>query len=303
MTAPESSHRPKLWIVRLQTFLERFIPSSLLASVIPFALPLTVAGIIIARSEGVKLLTRGVVFALVWLAIAPWLVTGAHRTVARFFDDNRDKFVMTDEPFHALKARMMRELESPKYLVVSIPFTLLCVWVLLSSIYATSPPLVRVWAAVTFSVLFMVAGVGFWGILRFNYIFGEVCKQELKFDPYHADGFGGLAFLGQFNVKGPQYFFSGALIFPIVFEIVTSLPKDEIVSLGLWGAVAVFVAFGITGFFVPQMKIKDIIARSKDENLSQSESVLQTLLGDLFLETCCDKDRAKIAETRIDVYS
>jgi len=302
MSAPESSHRSKLWIVRLQMFMERFIPSSLLASAVPFALPLTVAGILIGRRAGIMLLSRGVVFALVWLAIAPWLVTAAHRTVARFFDENRPRFVMDDEHFHALRARMLRELESPKHLIVAIPFTLLCGWVLLSSIYATPPTLVRVWVGVTFGVLFMAAGTGFWGILRFGTIFSEVCKQELRFDPYHADGFGGLGFLGQFNAKGPQFFFSGALIFPIVLEIVDTLPPNGLISLGLWGAVAAFLAFGLYGFFAPQMKIKDIIARSKEEHLLRSECVLQTLLAGLFDEACGDKDRAKVAETRIDVY-
>jgi len=92
--------------------------------------------------------------------------------------------------------------------------------------------------------------MGFWGVFRFNVIFGEICKQELKFNPYHADGFGGLAFFGQFNVKGPQYFFSGALIFPIFFEIVAYLPNDELVSLGPWISVAAFLLFGISGFIL-----------------------------------------------------
>jgi len=81
-----------------------------------------------------------------------------------------------------------------------------CVWVLLSPLYATSPAAVRIWIVATFGTLLFLAGMGFWGIARFNYVFGQVCAQPLKFDPYHADGLGGLAFLGQFNIKGPQYF-------------------------------------------------------------------------------------------------
>ena len=51
-------------------------------------------------------------------------------------------------------------------------------------------------------------------------------------------------------MKGPQYFFSGALIFPIFFEIVAYLPNDELVSLGPWISVAAFLLFGISGFIL-----------------------------------------------------
>ena len=95
MDFPAHWPQPKLWVIRLQRLLERIFPS-ILASVIPYALPLTIAGIIISFSTGERLFTRGVIFGLLWLAVAPYLITLAFHTVARFFDENRDIFLCDD---------------------------------------------------------------------------------------------------------------------------------------------------------------------------------------------------------------
>ncbi len=302
MKAPEHWPPPRWWVVRLQLFVERFVPASLAVSATLFAVPLTIIGVIIAQATGFNLFTRGVVFALLWLAIAPWLLTLAYRTVAGFFDENRRRFLTNDQAFRDLQYRMLQNLDSPRYILMSVPLAIICVWVLLSSLYVSSPTMVRIWIAMTFGILLFLAGMGFWGIARFNYIFRQICEQELKFDPYHADGFGGLAFLGQFNIKGPQYFFSGALLFPIVFEVVDNLPDNQLVSLGLWGVVLAFLAFGASSFLIPQVKIKDIIARRKEDCLAESEAILQTLLSDLCLTPCNDKELANVLRFKIDAY-
>jgi len=144
MKVPEHWPRPRLWVVRLQLSIERFIPIPLIASAILFALPLTVAGIVVAEKTGIRLFTRGVVFALVWLTIAPWLLTLAYRTVAGFFDRNRLKFVIDDKAFRNLQYLMLQDLGSPKYIMISVPLSVICVWVLLNSLYASSPPMARI---------------------------------------------------------------------------------------------------------------------------------------------------------------
>ena len=302
MKIPKHWPRPRLWVARFQLLIEKLIPIPSLASAIPFALPSTIAGIIIAHNTRVQLFTLGVIFGLIWLAIAPLLLTTAYYTVADFFESNRTKFILEDEPFRDLRYRLLQDSGSPKYLFLSIPLSLICVWVLLNTLYATSPLPVKIWSAITFGILFFLAGMGFWGISRFNYIFNNICQLKLRFEPYNGDSFGGLTFLAQFNVKGPQYFFSGALLFPIVFDVINNLPKNELISLCLWGVVVLFLAFGIAGFLIPQMKIKDIIARYKNACMTESEAFLQNLLNDLFQKTCEEKDLAELAQLKINVY-
>ena len=73
-------------------------------------------------------------------------------------------------------------------------------------------------------------------------------------------------------------------------------------SLGLWGAVLAFLGLGLASFFIPQMKIKGIISRLKEEHLSESEEVLQRMLKGLCLEDCCDASEASTLKIKIDIY-
>ena len=153
MKTPQHWPPSKWWVVRLRLFAEGFIPNSLLVSPLLFAMPLTVAGIIVVRIMGVRLFSRGVLAALAWLSAGPWLLEVAHRAVARFFDENRAMFLITDESLQDLQRRMLADLSSRKHLWMSIPFASVCVWVLLNSLYAASPTLVRVWITAMFRFL------------------------------------------------------------------------------------------------------------------------------------------------------
>jgi hypothetical protein len=290
------------WIVRVFLFVERFISVPLILSPLFFALPLSVAGVWVGQLTGIHIFTRGVIFGLLWLSIAPWLLTVAHRTVANFFDENRSKFLMEDDKYGALKSVMLQDLGSPSYLFIAIPLVSVAVWGLLNTVYLSTPFIVKLWAGVTFGLIFYFASMGFWGISRFNFIFDEICRQDLVFNPYHADGFGGLSFLGQFNIKGPQYFFTGSLLFPMAFETLKYLPSNDIISLAYWSVVLLYLALGIAGFLVPQMKIKDLIARLKDKSLSQSEETLQALLKNLQGNKNGNREAVEVIKLKADLY-
>ena len=114
MDFPAHWPRPKLWVIRLQKRLERIFPA-IIASIIPFALPVTVAGLVIGNVTGERIFTRGVIFGIVWLAIAPYLITLAYYTIGSFFDKNRDKFLCDDKTITNFQHQMLRDLESPNH--------------------------------------------------------------------------------------------------------------------------------------------------------------------------------------------
>jgi hypothetical protein len=290
------------WIVRAFFFAERYIPIPMILSPLFFALPLSIAGVWVSQITGTQIFIRGVIFGLIWLSIAPWLLTAAHKTVVNFFDENREKFLTRDEEFNALKYSMLQDLGSPSYLFITVPLVSVAVWGLLNTVYLSSPYLTKLWAGVTFGLIFYFGGMGFWGISRFNIIFDKICKQKLLFDPYHADSFGGLSFLGQFNIKGPQFFFTGSLLFPMAFETLNYLPSNDIISLAYWSVLLLYLALGIAGFLVPQLKIKDLIARLKDKSLSQSEETLQALFKKLYAGENNNKEAAEVVKLKVDLY-
>ncbi len=302
MKSKNETFASQWWIVRAFCSVERFIPIPMILSPLFFALPLSIAGVWVSQITGTQLFIRGVIFGLIWLSIAPWLLTAAHKTVANFFDENRDKFLTQDEDFKTLKYSMLKDLGSPSYLFIAIPLVSVAIWGLLNTVYLSSPYLTRLWAGVTFGLIFYFGSMGFWGISRFNFIFDEICRQKLLFDPYHADGFGGLSFLGQFNIKGPQFFFTGSLLFPMAFETLKYLPNNDIISLAYWSVVLLYLALGIAGFLVPQLKIKDLIAKLKDKSLSQSEEKLQVLFKKLYADENNSKDAAEVVKLKVDLY-
>ena len=104
-----------LWVVRMHMWIEKRIPSPIVASAIPFALPITAAGIVIARIYAYPLFTRGVIFALVWLAIAPFLLRRAHREVFRFLKDSGHLYWSSGEGWETVYSAF-KEFASPKYL-------------------------------------------------------------------------------------------------------------------------------------------------------------------------------------------
>lgn len=296
------SYPSRWWIVRLFMYVENYIQLPLFLSPLFFALPLSIAGVYISQIADTQIFTRGVIFGIIWLAIAPWLLTIAYKTVYNFFDENREKFLADDDSYNNLKLAMLKDLGSPMYFFVAIPLVSVAVWGLLNTVYLESHSLVRIWAGVTFGLIFYFGSMGFWGISRFNYIFEEICKQKMHFDPYNADRFGGLSFLGQFNIKGPQYFFTGSLLFPMAFETLNYLPDKDIISLAYWGVLLLYGTLGISGFLIPQIRIKDLIARYKDQSLSLSEETLQTLLANLCVDKCDDKNLAEVVKLKIGVY-
>jgi hypothetical protein len=294
--------RPRLWIARLELLLERLIRFPIAASVIPFAFPLTVWGIVISNTENYYLFSRSVVLSLIWLAIAPYLLGLAYLTVASFFDDNRNIFTANDDAVHEIQHMVLQDLGSPRYMYISIPLTIICVLVLLNSIYLNAPFSIKLWVSIMFGILFFIAGAGFWGISRFIFIVNQICKQDLRFDPYHSDRFGGFACLSYLNIKGPVYFFSGALLFPLIFDILRTIQDNELIELAMWGVFILFIGFGLVGFLVPQFQIHNLIIRSKQKALEGSETVLQGFLNDLTSANCKDKETAEVIQLKINVY-
>ena len=180
MKIPKHWPKPMPPLMRFFLFAEKVFKVRIIASILPFALPLSVAGLIVSRITEYKVFTRGVVFSLLWLAIAPYLITSAYRTIGVFFDENRDLFSFNDQSFYSFQKKMLQDIVSSKYLFLSVPITLISVYVALNSLFFGAPDLVQHWVTVTYGILFFIAGVGFWGIARWTFIINQICKQDFS---------------------------------------------------------------------------------------------------------------------------
>ncbi|OGN72246.1 MAG: hypothetical protein A2X25_00865 [Chloroflexi bacterium GWB2_49_20] len=302
MTISKHQHHRIIWVASIQFFLERLIPVPLIDSLLIFALPFIVAGLIIQHVEKYEIFTRGVVFGLLWLSIAPYLIINVYEIVDKFFDSNRSLFKSDDISFNEFRNRIFFDSGSPKHLFLSIPLTIFAIIILLISIYAGAPLIVKIWGCVTFGLLIYVAGIGFWGIFQLLGLIERICEMELNFNPYHSDKFGGLRSIGHLNIKIPLLFFSGSLMYPMIMDALDKFPKSEFMSIVFWLLIIFYLGLGFAGFLIPQFQIHDAISRYKEESLTNSEKVLQKLLSDLCLDDWIEKDKAYSVQIKINTY-
>lgn len=300
MTLPPHWPRRLIWVARIYYFLEHFIPVPLVVSTMIFAIPAIISGLIVEYSTGFRLFTREVIMALIWLAIAPYLIVYVYRIVDDFFQKNEYLFVLDKKRAKDLLYSIFYNSGSPKYLLLSLPLSICAVLVVLFSLYATAPFAVKVWGGVTFGVLIFVAGIGFWGIFLLINLVNDICESNLKFNPYHSDRVGGLSSISQINVKIPLMFFSGTLAFPLLTVIIQNLPQNELLSLLVWILLAFYIGLGLLGFFLPQFQIHDAIVRYREESLTKAEKQLQKLLDELGKST--NKADAETLKVKIDAH-
>jgi len=271
--------KPTLWLIKLQLWVENSIKNSIVASICIFAIPLIIIGIIFSFSSEYFSFSRGVIFGVIWLALSPYLIMSAYRSTLKFFIEIKEIF-SEKEICQRIEKESIKDLQSSKYLLFSIPLMIGADIVLITTIFKSAPILIKFWIAVTFGILFFLSGVGFWGILVMINIIRKICKCNLRVNPFHPDQFGGLSKLGSFAVKGSIYFFSGALLFPLTFEVIRYLGSAgrglDFVLCTIFGG---FLLVGILGFVVPQLIIKAEAGEIKEQLLIESEEKLQKMVN------------------------
>ncbi len=258
------SHPPEPLLARWLNRLERAGISPGVASAILVA-GVLLQGLALERAYSLTLLTTSTVMALLWLGIGPLLIRDAVRVVDRFLHGPDLAFVDPGTParLHTMFLAHWRK----GSMVFSLPWAIFVTSLVLRTIYATAPPAVLFWAAVSFGLLFFMSGSGFWGVMALVKLVRTIAKSDIIYRPYHPDRFGGMGVIGSFSVRGALYFSSGALVLPLAFEIVgASTPSGGLSSIA-YLATAIFIAFVGAAFVVP---IIDIKGRADAERLRVS---------------------------------
>jgi hypothetical protein len=197
MNTTDVTIRPTLWIIRWQDHLSKVLRSRIIASVLMFYVPALASGLVLQVSLGERVFTRGVHFALVWLAIAPFIIQDAFRLMLRFFEDHRSNFADAED-WQRLRSEEILRLYSSRYLIFGIPWTIVVVAIILCTIYLHSHVLIKLWATLVFSILFLLSSIGFNGIYANTAMLCKLCSSSIRFQPYHPDLYGGMAAVGTF---------------------------------------------------------------------------------------------------------
>ena len=79
-----------LFVVRWHKAVSDRLGNSLIASIFMLYIPIMISGFILQAGFSCPVFTRGTLVALLWLAVAPFLISDALRFINRFFLDHRD---------------------------------------------------------------------------------------------------------------------------------------------------------------------------------------------------------------------
>ena len=263
-----------LWVERAFRWLHRRLHNHLLASVFLLAVPLTVVGLIIQPLTGFTLFTRGLGVSMVWTALAPWFIHMALGVVWCLAVQTR-QILPDTELQRDFWTRELERLQSPRSLWIGVPLGAGVAAALLFTLYASAPVIVKMWIVAWALGTFAAGGVGFWAMGCIVTILGRMHHLPLVLRPFHQDQFGGFKFLGEFSVKWTTLFFTGSLMFPLVFEVGRyclrgNLAVDLLVALLVGG----YILTGIVAFIWSQVLLHDLMWSLKEQCLEDSEAKL-----------------------------
>ena len=141
-----------------------------------------------------------------------------------------------------------------------------------------------------------MSGYGFWGVLCLLKIIDDIIQSNLVINPNHPDKFGGLKALISLGITGSSLFSSGALLFPIAFEVIDSLGSNILVEYLCYVAMGLFILFVLLGFFVPLSKIRERAGTEKTKKILDSEAKLQAMSSKYLLDLNKDISIEKLAQ-------
>jgi len=280
MLQDQRKEEAKLWIIRWQDFLSKRFHSRILASISIFYIPIMGTGFILEERFDYEIFSYGVIVSLLWIAIAPFLIQNALDYVYGFFFRNKHLF-RRKRDCETLLDDESRGFQSSKYLLFGLPWAIGTSGVVVFCAFKSAPFFIQLWAGVSFFLLFLVSSIGFYGVYVLLGMVGRILPQNISFNPYHPDKFGGISQFARFSVKISLYFSSGALAFPLVFEIIdkmSSPPRLQYLSVYLLGAFFLFVMFA--SFLIPMFQIRNFVDPVKERAILDARRELDKMVNE-----------------------
>ncbi len=269
-----------LWIIRWQNFLSRLFHSKLLASVFTFYVPIIITGYIFQVKYGYKIFSRGVFIALLWIAFAPLLIQNVLKLINTFFYTHKHIFRNQGE-LETLRNNEIKRIQSSRYLLFGLPWGIIISAVILYSSYNDAPFLIQFWAGISFFILFFVSSIGFYGIYVLITMMRNICAADILFNPFHPDKFGGISDFGRFAVKGALYFSSGALVFPLAFEIIANISNgSNFLTIAIYCLAGFFTSMMFASFLIPILQIKKFVDPKKEHIILDSRDKLDKMIAE-----------------------
>jgi len=285
-----------------QMFSDEFITSRLLdylhnkssfpriiLSIMLFGAPTyVIAGIVFWLTGISELLSYGFLLAFFWLAIAPYAIWKGMRAAKLFFE--RLGTVVKDKKNFIFFVREYEHVVfSVRAYLCGIPFILGADY-LVFILFPNTPLLIQLIMSIILTVLFFVAGIGFWGVITLIRLTQRLKQLDVDINPFHPDKFGGLGFVGSLAIKITLCFSTGSLVIPLGLEATMNLPSYTSASIALVLTIT-YVFMIIVSFAVPTFAIHSWLLQVQYKYLIPISGKMKRILNEYLLSEKPDKKK------------
>jgi hypothetical protein len=277
-------------VVLFEKFERRGVPVLISSLIILGVIPLLL--LIVLFSDELSLFNSLAVYLVfAWFMFSRYLVYLGLRTAQESFNNFKELFLDL-EKFKRKNYQLCHNFYSNKAILISLPFVLCGVYIVNNYFYNASFGL-HIWLTIVIISLLLFAGIGLWNSFGALFYVANILKDDLRIDPMHPDGFGGLEPIGDFIIKATLIISTGSLIIP--FALIAA-------SEGVIGGEFRFITLILTGlyifivllsFIVPLLKLNNVAKRYKYSIIKEAVGKYDVLLKEL-LDNPTSENQAKI---------
>jgi len=244
----------------------RFRIPIILSSFLLFGLPPYLTGFLLwLFLEESTLVSYGFLLAFLWLALCPYLMWMAEDIADNFLKDFGKKVVKKEDLENFVKWVDTTGHRGIGYLL-GAPFAIGADY-LSFLVFPNIHPLTRIFLMGYISLLLLLAGMGFWGVISLIRTALLLKRIEVRTNPFDPDRFGGLEFEGSLCIKVTVLFSTGSLVLPLAFEAMQKVQYGNAAML-LYLLTTVYVGMIIVSFFIPTFALHDLFVKIKRSHLS-----------------------------------
>ena len=266
--------RPRICFLSIYDILVRKIKYSSSAAIL-MAFPFMV-GLLYVRRDLIcfHVSYLGLFCALLWMVFAPYLIRRCFNHIIEilFVMKALDKDIDVQEEVDKIQGRLWVRGWG---LVLPI---LVVIFLWLTVVDSASPVKLQIWILITFAYLSHMAGVSIGGIFSLKKSIADLMEHDINVELFHADGLGGLGFLNKLFFKIVFLYYSGILLFFMVYDT-WKLVKDW-QRWGIVTATVVYVAVGIVTSIGVNINMKRRLKRAKDTKILESEKKIEKMVSE-----------------------
>jgi len=223
------------------------------------------------------LVSYGFLLAFLWLGSCPYFLWTGENITNNFLKNLTQKALKKEELDEFTKWVDRTAHRTAGYLL-GLPFAIGADYVNFF-VFPNIQPLTRIFLMIYISLLFVLAGIGFWGVLSLIRMALRLKNIQVQTNPFDPDGFGGLEFVGSLCIKVTLLFSTGSLVIPLVFGAIQQTDYANAAAI-IYSLTALYVVMIFASFLAPTLALHDFFVRIRHDHLYPISEQMNKVLAE-----------------------